>query len=115
MGYTGPMTSTDREHHWRGHLEAAQAHPTSLAAYCRETGVSYQSLMYWKRRLGQARLFIELPRPAPAASPTTPPVATLETGGFRLVLHPDCPPDWAAQLLNGLDPAAGAGAGEAGR
>jgi len=100
------MTKPEREIYWRGHVNAAQSHPESLAAYCRETGIGYQSLLNWKRRWAAAR-FIELEPPearseAPIA-PTAEAVLHAELGSeLRLAFAAECSPGWAAAFVASL-------------
>lgn len=96
------MTRTERETYWRGHVEAATSHPESLAAYCRETELCYQSLLVWKRRFASASRFIELEAPVPESFS---PVLLTGLGRLRIELPCSCPPGWAAAFVASLSAA----------
>lgn len=52
-------TATRRRHGrldskaWGAHVRAWQASGLSMAAYCRQRGLSYHAFDYWKKKLGQ--------------------------------------------------------------
>jgi hypothetical protein len=69
MKRTISVESQQRRHFWENHLRAWQASGLSQAGYCREHGLSDKSFLYWKKRLGPARVsisLIEVPRCQPA-------------------------------------------------
>jgi len=98
------MTKTERQTYWREHVDAALSHPESLAAYCRETGIGYQSLLNWKRRWAAAPRFIELEPPAARLAGSAPEaVLHAELGlELRLAFPAECPPNWAAAFTAAL-------------
>lgn len=44
----------DKAEVWRKRLAACRASGLSMAAFCREHGLSYAQYMYWQQRLGKA-------------------------------------------------------------
>jgi hypothetical protein len=95
-------TLTEKQAHWKAHLEAAQSFDGSVVDYARAHGLEAKKLYVYKTQLrkleeasGNSSGFVKVTTPAlPAASPVT---VTLPNG-VRLIL----PSLEVAGLLNAL-------------
>jgi transposase-like protein len=90
---------------WRQIVSAQPGSGLSIAAYCRDRGISQPSFFVWRRRLrGVAAPFVELTAsPAAGVEGNAPAVEVLLRGGRRLLLRSGFDRDLLIQIVQALE------------
>jgi transposase-like protein len=104
------ITITERQQHWLGHLQAAEAFDGTLAEYARSAGLEPQTLYSWRAVLRSRGLLAPQASERPSgfvqvmgrgSAPTTPPsaVSLLLPNGARLACHGELGPEQLEALV----------------
>lgn len=88
-----PVGKKQRKEFWRGHFEASENYPGSIAAYCREHGIPRARMFYYREKFLKQRSGFAEVKEKPAK--VSVPIADLKFKKCKQL--PD--PKWLAALI----------------
>ena len=88
----------DKRSFWKSHIEKASQHSGGIRSYCKEVGISKDTLYFWRVKLSGHRRRAR----RPSSNPFLPAVIQAPVGEVPVTRRALPEPEWLAQFLSAM-------------